>query len=243
VSAVDGGLDVTTADIQNMVDRYDGEIRYVDAEIGRFVEYLRTVGVLDQTTLVIVADHGEAFLEHNRVRHGRELYGTQIHVPLVLWRGRDPFGGRRVSTPVELIDAFPTLFGLLGIGAPAGLQGRDLLSPNGAAADATFSMTWNGREILTGREVELHAIEENNVKYIRTEDRQSGDLIRDELYDLGSDPGEMRDVKAKSPEALERLRKKLGQWRTATDAPAPAALGAPLTEPQKERLRALGYVE
>jgi hypothetical protein len=53
----------------------------------------------------------------------------------------------------------------------------------------------------------------------------------------------MRGVKAKSPEALERLRKKLGQWRTATDAPAPAALGAPLTEPQKERLRALGYVE
>jgi arylsulfatase A-like enzyme len=104
-------------------------------------------------------------------------------------------------------------------------------------------MTWNGREILTGQEVEMHAVTEGGFKYIRTEDRRSRELVRDELYDLRSDPREMRDVKAKSPKALERLRKELETWRKATDAPAPAAVGAPPTEPQKERLRALGYVE
>ncbi len=242
LSSIADGVDVGVYDLQNMIDRYDGEIRYADAEIGDFLEYLRKTGVLERSTIVIVSDHGEAFLEHNRLRHGQELYQTQIHVPLIIWKGDGSLKPKRISERVELIDVLPTLLPLIGVELGREVQGRNFAN-NPAPEKAQYSMTWNGREIAGARHVEIHSIIDDQLKYIRTTDAKTGELVRELLFDVGEDPDEYRDLSKKPSPALDKLRAGLDSWIKATDAPAPDRVREPLTEAQKERLRALGYIK
>ncbi|MCZ6506037.1 MAG: sulfatase, partial [Actinobacteria bacterium] len=75
------------------IDQYDGSIRGMDAEIGRLLERLRQLGLADRTLLAVVSDHGEEFLEHGELRHGKTVYGEMTNIPLILWGpGRVPAG-------------------------------------------------------------------------------------------------------------------------------------------------------
>jgi arylsulfatase A-like enzyme len=104
-------------------DLYDECVVGLDAEIGRFLAGLREAGTLENTWVVITADHGEHFGEHGHFGHGSTLYNEQTHVPLILipplglsGQGGDPFAdlrGRRVNVPVSLRDLPATLTGLL----------------------------------------------------------------------------------------------------------------------------------
>ncbi len=108
-------------------DRYDREVAYVDAQIGRLLEQ-------DPNTIVVItADHGEELGEHGIRFHARSLYNQVIRVPLIV-RGAG-IGPRVIDTPVSLIDIMPTLLELAGAAVPAGLDGRSLVPAlRGAAA-------------------------------------------------------------------------------------------------------------
>ncbi len=112
-----GGADprVTAADLAYLVDLYDDKIAFFDAQLGRLVAALRAGGLLDDTLLVLAADHGEEFLEHGDVKHCRNLFDTTIRTPLLLRvPGARP---RAVAEPVENLDIVPTLLDLLGTAA------------------------------------------------------------------------------------------------------------------------------
>ena len=71
-------------DLRHMIALYDGEIRYVDEYIGKLWDRLKELNLLENTILIIAADHGEEFLEHNSHWHGHTLYDELIHVPLII---------------------------------------------------------------------------------------------------------------------------------------------------------------
>jgi len=97
------------------VDRYDGAIAYMDATLGGLVEGLRARGTLDNTVLVVAADHGEHFGEHGIRGHGNSLYLELLHVPLLIRApGRIP-SGARVAHVVSLRDIPATLLDLAGL--------------------------------------------------------------------------------------------------------------------------------
>jgi arylsulfatase A-like enzyme len=110
--------------------RYDGEIRYLDHELGRFFAFLRREGLYDRSLILVVADHGEQFLEHGRMHHGHALHNEEIHVPLFI---RDPRSGRSgevVEQVVSTVDLFPTLLARLQIPLPAHqAEGLSLFEP------------------------------------------------------------------------------------------------------------------
>lgn len=113
-----------------LVGRYDMEIAFVDRTIGRMFDDLEELGLADSTLVVVLADHGEEFFEHDGYSHGHDVYQEQVHVPLLFrWPRRPEFQGaqKRIRTPVSLVDVLPTLTDYLGLPpAPRKLFGTSL---------------------------------------------------------------------------------------------------------------------
>jgi arylsulfatase A-like enzyme len=199
--------------------RYEGEIRHVDAAVGRLLDYLRRTrpGAL----VVLAADHGEEFGEHGGRYHGTTLFGEQVHVPLV-FATLSPSGlqPRTVRGPVGLIDVAPTVLALLGVPSSARMRGRDLSPwmvagppPPSALLGPAFAEIDRKKMVVDGDD-----------KLIC--DLETGACA---LYDLVADAGERRDASGRKPEALARLRGLLerflvGESRYERRAPAPPGL-------------------
>jgi arylsulfatase A-like enzyme len=104
------------------IDRYDSEIRHTDEQIGRVLSSLETLGMADDTIVVVVADHGEEFGDHGGIRHSKTLYDEVVRIPLVIYV--PGFSPRRIDTIVSESDVAPTLCRLLGLPVPASFAGR-----------------------------------------------------------------------------------------------------------------------
>ncbi len=109
-----GDVIPTEADIQNLIDLYDAELTYMDSEIGRMLQELRIRGLAENTLIVLVGDHGEEFMEHDGIEHGRTLYQEMTHVPLIL-AGPGFNGGNRISESVGQLDIAGTIANQAGI--------------------------------------------------------------------------------------------------------------------------------
>lgn len=105
------------ARFEDLMVRYDAEIAQDDDAIKALFEGLKTLGTLEDTLLVFVADHGEEFLEHGSVEHAWSLFSESIHVPLLFWMPKR-LTPARIATPVALVDLLPSLLELAGL-APA----------------------------------------------------------------------------------------------------------------------------
>ncbi len=120
--------------MQKNINLYDGEISYLDAELGKFFDYLKAKGLYEDLFIVIVADHGEQFMEHGNLRHGYKLFNEEIHIPLMLKTGRSSDNGRVIKEPVSTIDILPTVLSRLGLKETGNLPGVSLLSPEAISA-------------------------------------------------------------------------------------------------------------
>lgn len=209
---------------------YDRGVATTDAAVGRLLRDLDEIGLLDDMLVVVTSDHGEAFFEHGKVLHDT-LHREVIEVPLLIhWPG-GRHGGERRSTPSSSIDLAPTLL------AAAGVDARDL--PGTTLHDrpprAPVVSGTRFKSIVVG---EAHAI-------------FAPRLRGGELYHVGRDPREQRDLAASRPEELLRLREKVlerleedRRLRAALESGtgAAAAPEVELTEEERRRLEALGYV-
>jgi arylsulfatase A-like enzyme len=225
---------VSAADLAHLIALYDGEIRYVDDELGRVFDHLRARG-LDRSTLVLVtSDHGEEFLEHGSWEHQKTLYEEVVRVPLFFHGpGVAP---RREPSQTSLLDLAPTVLGWAGLTPPASMQGRSLLVPGAdreAYGETDHTVDRTHKMFLRGGA--------RRWKAILTLDTEGSSVSREEWYDLSVDPGELRVASppAATAEAMRRLA--LDRWKAARKLGA----GAPavkLSPDQRDRLRALGYV-
>jgi len=125
---VDGtGRPLDTENLEHYMALYDGEIAFADAEVGRLLGYLRDRGLDERTLVVVVADHGEEFLEHGGVDHGHTFYQELLHVPLII-SGPGVPRGCTDSSWVGSYDLSPTLLRLAGVSVPQVMEGIDLLT-------------------------------------------------------------------------------------------------------------------
>jgi arylsulfatase A-like enzyme len=221
---------------------YDGEIQYVDAWIGRLLRFLQQRGRDRDTIVVLTADHGEEFLDHDYLKHGQGLYDELIHVPLVM-RFPDGTGrGRRIASPVSLIDVVPTLLAACGLSDAARYAGpgRDLygLLARSPADDPgpVFAVSYGGQAASSSAaHGPKHAVIDERWKLIHTLETDEV-----ELFDLERDPREQRNVAGEHPQVVDRLR---ALADSTLAAPPPAGEpAAPMNRALLEKLEALGYV-
>lgn len=217
---------------------YDGEIAYMDREIGRLRRGLEERGLLRGAVTVIVGDHGEGLGDHGEATHGVFLYQSTLRVPLILAApGRLP-AGRRIPGAAGLVDLLPTLLELAGVAVPEGLDGRSLLPAIEGEAGRT-------RDRLYRLETDfpfnsygwspLRGLTDGKLKWIGAPEA--------ELYDLEADPGESHNLAGERPEEVRDMSR---LWRAGLteDLRAPPPGGETVAEESErlERLRALGYV-
>jgi len=237
-------------------DWYDGSIRGLDAELGRLVERLISLG-LDRTTLLVVtADHGEEFLEHGRTFHGQSAYGELSQVPLVFHLPGTVPSGTVVDETVQSIDIMPTVLEWCGLRSPAEAQGQSLVplvSPGGAPARsfkprpavtekaARVSTTETPRDI---DRLEQYAFVAGRYKLVHNVSSANG-RAEFELYDRRIDPLDLADLAANHPDVVRRMAAELAAWREAAASsrlPADSEAASALSEEELNRLRSLGYI-
>ena len=230
----DGKLSFDEGDARHLLDLYVAGVRQIDDGIARLIGVLEARDLLQDTLLIVTSDHGEEFLEHGSVLHGRTQYEEVMRVPLLLRGPRIP-GGMRIEEPVSLIDVMPTVLSLVDIAVPKGLDGEDL------------SPLWRGSapERLRVRSIFGEADWRNEEDDI-TRSVRHGDFKlhynrlteKSELYDLSQDPGEGRDVQEKHPEVARFLLDRIDAFMRVNEL----GRDMPEMDPEEvERLKELGY--
>jgi arylsulfatase A-like enzyme len=117
----------TLEERQKLVELYEKMIYFNDYQIGHLLEHLKNLSLYEETLIIIVSDHGEAFGEHGRNSHCSIPYDEQIRVPLIIKFPRGQFAGHKSERLSQLIDIFPTLLDYLNIIPDLSLQGKSLL--------------------------------------------------------------------------------------------------------------------
>jgi arylsulfatase A-like enzyme len=219
---------------------YEGEVSFMDAHVGRFIDELKKLGLYESATIVMLSDHGEEFWDHGGFEHGHTLYDELVTIPLLIKLPNDLAITPRVVEPqVRLLDIMPTVFDVLGIDLPETFVGESLMP---------FIRGETKEDLPAYCESTLYgdsqiALRGPRYKYTVVLDREGENLGT--LYDWRNDPGETTDLSEQMPQIAETLRADLMEWHESN-----RAIAARMSElrpidmhPERlKRLRALGYV-
>ncbi len=231
---------------------YDADILANDDQLQRLWDKLQADGWGEDFVLVLTSDHGEEFFEHGGTSHGYSLYDEMLRVPLMIYAPGLLPAGKRIATPVRSLDIYPTLCELLGLDAPAGIQGESLVplvraqGPDQAAEGrAIFSEHREDplmRRMGQGSGV-MFSLRRGRWKFILNQ--QSPQVLprpRFELYDLETDPGERHNVAELQPELVQRFERETLQFIADHGQVTPLENTASADPAVLAQLRALGYI-
>jgi arylsulfatase A-like enzyme len=232
-------------------DIYDNSIRWVDANVGSLVSVLQEEELMERTLFVVASDHGEAFFEHGKEGHARDLYFETTNVPFLIALPFRLPEGIVVETPVENVDIWPTILDLLGLPELHSAEGESLVplieeaaqrGGGGAERDDTtrfaqLDLNWGRR----GTEPQpLVSVQEGRYRLFQPHSTDTASEV--ELYDREADPSEQTNLADDEPETVERLQ---GLVKAHLDSPEPQwgpPQEVPLSDMLLGQLRALGYV-
>ena len=228
----DGERVLTPAEREALRARYDEEVLALDAQIGELFAQLREKGLWDETLIVVTADHGEEFFEHDGYFHGQSLHDELTAVPLLVkppasWGAP---AGQRLDGLVETRDIPATLLAAAGVAPlpPGTIDLRPWVRGEGAGDGP--------RRFVVSESLDQVALRTAGHKLVV--DRKGG---AQRLYDLASDPGERHDVAAAAGDEAAVLRRQLAEWRRGLQPPRQGKV-VEVDAETREGLEALGYV-
>ena len=236
-------------EIHQLVNLYDGEIAYLDQELGRFFAGLKEAGIYHRSLIILTADHGESFYEHNAWEHTISLFEEVTHIPLIVkWPGESPTG--TVESLVSQLNIFPTLLEEAGLVPPYDYVSlaRFLGESPAPSKNALSEITWDAKE-GQGAAMKI-AVKDNRLKYILTLSGEAEDelfvseVVNEELYDLIEDPGEQKNLLPETTTDIGPLRRDARLLLEKAQALQTKRRGQEvvLDEELLERLKALGYI-
>lgn len=215
-------------------DLYFGEVAYLDHEVDRLLDFLASRGLLDDTLIVFVGDHGENLGDHGIDFRHVGLWDSTTHVPLLIrWPGRHT-DGRRIHGLVETIDLFPTLLKTLDLPVPQqdGTDLRELTASGKSGRPAVFAEHANKTGLMVRTGSYKYVLSQGNTQFL-----PDGPY----LYDLKADPGELQNLAGHGNPEEKRLAGLLVRWM-ADRRRAPDAKANELSAEERARLKALGYM-
>jgi arylsulfatase A-like enzyme len=224
----------TPGQVRSVADGYDDCVRWMDEELGLLVAALERDGLLDETLLVVLSDHGEELSEHGTIGHGHSLRPEVLRVPLLfVGPGIAP---ARVDDTAALADVLPTVLELLGLDVPRELDGRSLAprlrgagarEPVGRLAWAEFGPAEARAPLEAWTEGDLHLVHDTGVGTLELFSLAPGD---DPTLDLAAQRA------AQAQELLQRLTQRRAELGRAT-----AEQAGELPADELRALRELGY--
>ncbi len=242
---IEPGID----DALTYVDRYDEEIAYMDAHVGRLMDVYAETRPIDEAFVVFTSDHGESMIEHERwFTHGYHVYDEIARVPLLI-RGPGIAAGSHDAL-VSGIDVVPTILRMAGVSVPSELRGYDLADPGAVPRDRMVFTEG------TQEQYSLRAAVQGQGKWIALIAKGSYQVLDRRFYDLAGDPEEMTQIswddrEGGAGEAGTRLLELIASDPDPGGLPDAYSAGMRLRAPKiaprvseedLERLRSLGYV-
>jgi arylsulfatase A-like enzyme len=247
---------------QHAIDAfYDAEIRYQDEQLGRLLAYLKNSGALDDTLVIIAADHGEGHGDHGYMGHSFVVYQELVHVPLIVHYPAHFPAGKRVTTPVSTRRIFHTILDVAGAGSPFAAD-----DPNGNLAALSLVRATNGKPDSEQGVVFSEAFPPVNLLNI-LQDRAPttverlqlkqvrrgvvagahklalvGDTV-EQLFNMDDDPAEAHNLAAENPALVAALHGEIRQFVASTQPNGHSTPTSDMNPAVLENLRALGYVE
>jgi len=214
-------------------DPYSGEIASVDEALGRVFDKLREKDLLDNTYIVLTADHGEGLGEHGERTHALLLHDATTRVPLII---RDPqqTAPARVETLVTIVDILPTVLERIGIPVPEDCQGHRL--------PATDGEDQPGRTILSETAYGTINFGWSFIERLTVDDWVHMAAPKPRLYRRSSDPAQLDDLAADDPGSTASLSADLEARRSELARGAVASTKHQLSARAAARLEALGYI-
>jgi arylsulfatase A-like enzyme len=223
---------VNSAEAEYLLSQYEGEVHYTDGYVGRLLDELETLGIAEETLVVVVGDHGEAFNEHGWLGHTNRVDEVTVHVPLMLrWPGRIEPGSHEPAVSTAQLGR--TILELVGLDS-SGFGSVEAL-PVGTKGDGDPGPVIT-RTLRRGC---LTALVDGRYKLV-----VEHCACRERVFDLASDPGETRDIAAQRPELTDRLRDRLRSELERIDGLGiePGRMPESRMEETRQALAALGYL-
>lgn len=223
--------------------RYAGEVTYTDFELGRIIKSLKDKGLYDDMFIIVTSDHGEAFGEKHgditEFQHGRYLYDTTQHVPLIIKLPEIKGAGQRIKDVVQLVDLAPTVLDYLGIPSPELFKGQSLLDLLNREQRSEPGIAYAERKNYIPprqalKERRMLAMRTPEIKYICEVDGK-----HQELYDIVSDPEETINIYRRKPELAKNYYKRIQETLGEPVETDPVTLDPRVIE----QLRTLGYID
>jgi arylsulfatase A-like enzyme len=194
---------MSPVEIEHVRALYAGTLTFVDARIGRLLSKVEELGLLSNTLIVFVADHGVMMGEQGQLRKGESRLRQQVtHIPLMIYYPDAAWAGRRVKGYVQHTDILPTILDILGIDIPVRVTGhslRDVVESGGNSPREWIVLGWGDHASIRTWEWNCQL-------------RWNPGPAFDELYDLTQDPLELRDVGPSRPDVMDFMRGFLVQY-------------------------------
>lgn len=233
------GMNLSAQQLGYIIAQYDGEIAFIDDQIGRIINKLDDRKLMNRTILIITADHGEEFFDHEEMfGHGWHPYDTMIKVPLMIWipTAKKP---QRIESQVMLIDMMPTILDLTGGIIPEGLDGTSI-KPLLQGDSMNLTAYSEQIEIFNSEEeLKTLSLRTDEWKYIFFVNNKTG-----KLFNHKSDPYEKNEVIG-NENLKQKFRKELLDYYERNNMLWNDVKDNEFVEMSNEtvsRLRELGYV-
>jgi arylsulfatase A-like enzyme len=242
---VAGEIDPSPEEWDAAHDWYDGAIRFADFLVERLIRTLRRVGSYDETTIIVTADHGEHFGEHDRSTHQFSLFDELLHVPLVIKPAKSQPTLDSTDALVSLVDLYPTILDGLDMDVPPTVQGESLFQQ--VSRDTVFAEYGEPKsqlknlesslegpldpEIRRRLDTPLQCARTRELKYVRAP------FAEDRAFEITDGSPKDREI------PLERcadLREEI--QRTLGDDLSTSLEEEEIDETRRENLRDLGYI-
>lgn len=204
-----GGVHVgvkNRADLQQLLRRYNAEIRYTDALIGQMVALLKEEGIYDESAIILSADHGEQYGEAQMLLEHGTVHDSCIHIPLLLKFPQGQHRGLVCDAPVYGLDIAPTAVRFLGVEPAESWDGIPLQQPIETGKQREFLVCDHG--LYTCQ----RAVFDSRWKMVHTFNAGAWDFAPYALYDRENDPMERRNLAGEYPQVLQSLQKKEAKW-------------------------------
>jgi len=247
-----GEIKLSEKDTQIMSDLYDGEVAFADHCVGEIVKTLKEAGQFDNTLFIVTSDHGENLGDHNLLDHLLSMYETTLHIPLLIRYPESYKAGTTFDGLVSLVDV-----------APAILDVCDICEDNSNTKQSVAALTASGisprKFIVAENERPINGLKIMRKKFpsfdtkridypmqaIRTDKHKFIWSIgyKRQLYDLTSDPKELKNIAVDNPKLADKLQARLIKWNSEIPAAKDISFMAGKDRQSLAILRSMGYIE
>ena len=209
---------VSKADLECMLDLYDAKVYQADQEVARFLAALKQAGRYDNSLVIVTADHGEAFAEHDTLIHAWDLNQETMRIPLLIHFPGGKYAGVRVRERASLIDFTPTVLSAAGVrpALPYRLPGRDLAAMALAPESGPSRRIYGEVARWDSNDVDLVAVidEDGYKRVVDVSVLPRETAVKDTLglWDTRADPQEKVNLAGKLPVRASYDEQLIARW-------------------------------